>query len=85
MPIFRYSLKLRGADDDGEWSGDAMDWKDSERARDFPHLGAAFRTNVEQFGPNDFFVMQKCMKEVTECIQVLCAFAGFDSSMVMFS
>lgn len=41
-----------------------MDRKDSERAKQFPHLRAAFRTNVEQFGPNDFFVMQKCMKEV---------------------
>lgn len=51
--------------DDGDWTGDAIDRKDSERARKFPHLGAAFSTNVEQFGPNDFFVMQKCMKEVT--------------------
>lgn len=41
-----------------------MDRKDYQRAKKFPHLGAAFRTNVEQFGPNDFFVMQKCMKEV---------------------
>lgn len=41
-----------------------MDRKDHERSKLFPHLGAAFRTNVEQFGPNDFFVMQKCMKEV---------------------
>ncbi|CAN0433470.1 unnamed protein product, partial [Ectocarpus sp. 8 AP-2014] len=40
-----------------------MDRKDSERSSQFPHLEAAFRTNVEQFGPNDFFVMQKCMKE----------------------
>ena len=52
------------AGEDGEWTGDAMDRKDSERSKQFPHLGAAFRTNVEQFGPNDFFVMQKCMKEV---------------------
>ena len=42
-----------------------MDRKDLERSKQFPHLGAAFRTNVEQFGPNDFFVMQKCMKEVS--------------------
>lgn len=53
------------ADEDGEWTGDAMDRKDLERSKQFPHLGAAFRTNVEQFGPNDFFVMQKCMKEVS--------------------
>lgn len=52
------------ADEDGEWTGDALDRKDLERSEQFPHLGAAFRTNVEQFGPNDFFVMQKCMKEV---------------------
>ncbi|CAM9408782.1 unnamed protein product [Scytosiphon promiscuus] len=52
-----------GDDEDGEWTGDAMDRKDLERSKQFPHLGAAFRTNVEQFGPNDFFVMQKCMKE----------------------
>ncbi|CAM9967119.1 unnamed protein product [Pylaiella littoralis] len=50
-------------DEDGEWTGDAMDRKDLERSKHFPHLAAAFRTNVEQFGPNDFFVMQKCMKE----------------------
>lgn len=42
-----------------------MERKDYERSKNFPHLGAAFRTNVEQFGPNDFFVMQKCMKEVS--------------------
>lgn len=53
------------SDEDGEWTGDAMDRKDLERSKQFPHLGAAFRTNVEQFGPNDFFVMQKCMKEVS--------------------
>ncbi|CAN0112120.1 unnamed protein product [Ectocarpus sp. 6 AP-2014] len=52
-----------GDDEDGEWTGEAMDRKDSERSSQFPHLEAAFRTNVEQFGPNDFFVMQKCMKE----------------------
>ncbi|CAB1118630.1 unnamed protein product [Ectocarpus sp. CCAP 1310/34] len=52
-----------GGDEDGEWTGEAMDRKDLERSSQFPHLEAAFRTNVEQFGPNDFFVMQKCMKE----------------------
>ncbi|CAM9170445.1 unnamed protein product [Ectocarpus fasciculatus] len=52
-----------GDDEDGEWTGEALDRKDSERSSQFPHLEAAFRTNVEQFGPNDFFVMQKCMKE----------------------
>lgn len=52
-------------DEDGEWTGDAMDRKDLERSKQFPHLSAAFRTNVEQFGPNDFFVMQKCMKEAS--------------------
>ncbi|CAM9108344.1 unnamed protein product [Choristocarpus tenellus] len=45
--------------------GDFIERMDEERSRLFPHLAAAFRTNVEQFGPNDFFVMQKCMKEDT--------------------
>ncbi|CAM9189028.1 unnamed protein product [Discosporangium mesarthrocarpum] len=48
-----------------DWTGDVIERMDLERSKHFPHLAAAFKTNVEQFGPNDFFVMQKCMKEDT--------------------
>ncbi|CAN0255733.1 unnamed protein product, partial [Phaeothamnion confervicola] len=45
------------------WTGGAVDGKDALRARCFPHLLSAFRDNVERFGPNDFFVMQKGLKD----------------------
>ena len=36
---------------------------DRERSRCFPNLCRAFKDYAEDFGPNDFFIMQKCMKE----------------------
>jgi len=59
-----------------------MDRKDLERSKQFPHLGAAFRTNVEQFGPNDFFVMQKCMKEVSFRSPLLLSWLKFSNANV---
>jgi|MDSY01.1.fsa_nt_gb hypothetical protein len=45
------------------WTGDQIEEHNQRRAKLFPHLGEAFYDNIEQFGPNDFFVMQKAMKE----------------------
>ena len=36
---------------------------DTERSARFPHLSVAFRECMDTFGPNDFFVMQKTLKE----------------------
>jgi tetratricopeptide (TPR) repeat protein len=50
---------------DSAWLGDALNDADEQRASQYPHLSQAFKDGVEQFGPNDFFVLQKCLKE--EC------------------
>lgn len=36
---------------------------DKDRMKYFPHLKHAFNDAVDQFGPNDFFVLQKSLKE----------------------
>lgn len=36
---------------------------DADRARIFPFLRAAFHDHLDSFGPNDFFVLQKTLKE----------------------
>lgn len=41
-----------------------MEERGEQRARAFACLRHAFHNAVDRFGPNDFFVMQKCMKEV---------------------
>jgi hypothetical protein len=48
---------------DGELLGSGLARFDKERSRKFPFLKQAFDDHVETFGPNDFFIMQKCMKE----------------------
>jgi hypothetical protein len=45
------------------WTGNSLEARDARRMSRFPHLCAAFAREVEQFGPNDFFVMQKALKE----------------------
>ena len=45
------------------WTGDQIEARSLRRAKAFPHLGDAFYCTIEQFGPHDFFVMQKAMKE----------------------
>ena len=50
-------------DDSGDWTADAIDERSARRARQFPHFSWAFHEAMQRFGPNDFFVMQKCMKE----------------------
>jgi len=45
------------------WVGPGVEAKGEDRARAFPALRASFYNAVDRFGPNDFFVMQKCMKE----------------------
>jgi hypothetical protein len=45
------------------WTGGNLEARDARRMARFPHLCAAFAREVEQFGPNDFFVMQKALKE----------------------
>lgn len=37
--------------------------KDNERSIPYPHLRLAFNDAVDTFGPNDFFVLQKSLKE----------------------
>lgn len=53
----------RPEDDLERWVGEGVEALGEERARAFPALRAAFYNAVDRFGPNDFFVMQKCMKE----------------------
>lgn len=43
--------------------GDEMNRKDEQRAARWPNLMAAFDQHVTKFGPNDFFVMQKSIKD----------------------
>jgi len=52
-----------GLDEDGSWLGDAISDRSDARASTCPHLCQAFSTAVDQFGPNDFFVLQKSLKE----------------------
>jgi hypothetical protein len=50
--------------DDASFVGaNALNDIDLRRAKSFPHLFHAFIDNVDQFGPNDFFVLQKSLKE----------------------
>jgi tetratricopeptide (TPR) repeat protein len=46
-----------------EWTGKNVDELDNSRMKHFPHLCSAFHDAVNIFGPNDFFVMQKTLKE----------------------
>ena len=58
------------ANDDTSEAGDAA-WtaptsfedRDTMRASKYPYLSRAFIDAVDQFGPNDFFVLQKSLKE----------------------
>jgi len=45
------------------WTGDAMERISAERSLVFPHLCRVFEDEIVRFGPNDFFVLQKSMKE----------------------
>ena len=44
------------------WTGDAVAVRDEARAGAFPFLRLSFDDTCSAFGPNDFFVLQKCMK-----------------------
>eukprot|EP01038_Epipyxis_sp_PR26KG_P006670 gene6670-9152_t len=46
-----------------DYLGNALYDNDRRRAKLFPHLSQAFNDSVDQFGPNDFFVLQKSLKE----------------------
>jgi len=49
---------------DGAWLGaTAFEDRDAARASRYPYLSRAFTDAVDQFGPNDFFVLQKSLKE----------------------
>jgi tetratricopeptide (TPR) repeat protein len=50
---------------DASWMGDALAQRDAARAAAFPHLHRAFEDAINIFGPNDFFVLQKSIKEDT--------------------
>ena len=45
------------------WDVERLDALDTQRATRYPFLAEAFADWVETFGPNDFFVMQKALKE----------------------
>jgi tetratricopeptide (TPR) repeat protein len=49
-----------------EWTACDMNSLNDQRMEQFPYLSTAFRESVEAFGPNDFFVLQKSLKEDTE-------------------
>lgn len=46
--------------------GDDLDKVCATRSLSFPNLTVAFEDEISAFGPNDFFVMQKSMKEDTK-------------------
>ena len=50
---------------DTEWLGSSLSEKDTARSAKYPHLCRAFADYVDSFGPNDFFVLQKSIKEDT--------------------
>ncbi len=52
-----------GVQEDKAWLGDSLSRTDKERAKLYPHFTQAFHDHIDQFGPNDFFVLQKCLKE----------------------
>ncbi|GMI62452.1 hypothetical protein ScalyP_jg792 [Parmales sp. scaly parma] len=52
-----------GEGKEGIFNMEGLKRLDEERLRKFPILHQAFTDNVDSFGPNDFFVMQKCLKE----------------------
>ncbi|KDO25408.1 hypothetical protein SPRG_09350 [Saprolegnia parasitica CBS 223.65] len=43
--------------------GVALDERCKDRARQYPHAAHTFDDGLVSFGPNDFFMMQKCLKE----------------------
>lgn len=47
------------------WLGDNLRKRDEIRARRYAHLSRSFTDFVDTFGPNDFFVLQKSLKEDT--------------------
>lgn len=47
-----------------DWLGEVVDRRGDERSRVFPNLKNAFRTAVEQFGPNDFFVSKHAAQQI---------------------
>lgn len=49
--------------DDSTFMKDGLETRDSNRMRRFPYLRQAFEDHVDSFGPNDFFVLQKSLKE----------------------
>jgi tetratricopeptide (TPR) repeat protein len=53
-------------DDDLPFTSSNVSMKNTKRANSFPLLGRAFDDAVDSFGPNDFFVLQKSLKEDTE-------------------
>ena len=50
-------------DSDTDFMGENLAELDRQRSKSFPHLRQAFHDWVDQFGPNDFFVLQKSLKE----------------------
>lgn len=48
---------------DADFLGDRLTDMDNQRMKKFPFLRQSFVDFVDQFGPNDFFVLQKSLKE----------------------
>ena len=45
------------------WLGENVSATDLRRSDDYPHLYRSFTETLDSFGPNDFFVLQKSLKE----------------------
>ena len=45
------------------WLGDNLRIRDEKRSEKYPHLSRSFTDFIDTFGPNDFFVLQKSLKE----------------------
>lgn len=61
--VLTESQENSGFDDPRGFFGGAIADADTARASKFPNLVNAFRESLDGFGPNDFFVMQKTLKE----------------------
>lgn len=53
----------RNVSHDHSYLGENIDHLDEERSKHFPYLKQAFHDFMDSFGPNDFFVLQKSLKE----------------------
>jgi len=59
-----YAPENESTNGDADWVGaETLKMRDTERLAQYPYLSQTFNDVIEQFGPNDFFVLQKSLKE----------------------